>query len=447
MVFYMRRHLPVRARKFPLPARATIHRATKIACISTCIVARLQPATTAGPVLVHGGSNRYGTGSDYDPSEMVEKTGIIVVTINYRPGVFGFLALPGLDSAQTRPSGNYGLLDQQAAMRWVRRNIASFGGDPFSITIAGESAGVIDVCAQLVSPAAAGLFRRAVTQSFYCPATTRDIVVDRSIKLAEAVGCADSSSAAACMRAKAVPDLLHAAQASAPVGPYIDGGVIPMAPDQAIASGQWNWSPVLIGSDHDEGGLAVLGRLVAAHVALPLSAGDFTRIVGNLHPSNAPAVLAEYPVSSYATPFSALSAVASDPTPPICGLSPQAQLFSAATRTFRYEFNDPDTPVPSDLAVPDDVHVGAYHSGELQYLFRVKNEQGEKTASQQQLSERMMRYWSNFARTGNPGGAGSHEWPTYRAQAPKILSLQPTGDVVIDNFDTAHHCGFWASQK
>jgi para-nitrobenzyl esterase len=122
-------------------------------------------------------------------------------------------------------------------------------------------------------------------------------------------------------------------------------------------------------------------------------------------------------------------------------------VFSALVPTFRYEFEDPDTPTPPNLGIPNSFHIGAYHSGELQYLFQVRNESGSKTAAQQQLSERMMRYWANFARSGNPGGAGSQTWPAYRANAPEILLLRPAGDVVIDNFDTEHHCAFWAAQK
>ena len=121
-------------------------------------------------IFIHGGGNQQGSGDLYDPSNLVAQTGTIVVTINYRLNVFGFLALPSLDAEAGEPSsGNFGLMDQQAAMRWVQINVHAFGGDPLNVTIGGESAGGIDICAHLVSPPADGLFHGAILESMYCP--------------------------------------------------------------------------------------------------------------------------------------------------------------------------------------------------------------------------------------------------------------------------------------
>lgn len=143
-------------------------------------------------VFIHGGSNLDGAGSDLDPSAMVAR-GIIVVTFNYRLGVFGFLSHPSLDvETGESSSGNFGLMDQQAAIQWVRRNILAFGGDPQAITVGGESAGGIDLCAQLTSPAADGLFHRVILQSAYCDAISHNEALQSGVTLASAVGCIDS---------------------------------------------------------------------------------------------------------------------------------------------------------------------------------------------------------------------------------------------------------------
>jgi para-nitrobenzyl esterase len=154
-------------------------------------------------VFIHGGLNHRGSGNDYDPSEMVAKTGIVVVTINYRLNVFGFLALPSLDNETGDPSsGNYGLLDQQAALRWVHENIRGFSGDPTNVTIGGESAGAIDICANLAAPGAAGMFTKAIMESTYCPAAPHDEALATSAPVATAAGCPDAQSAASCLRGK-----------------------------------------------------------------------------------------------------------------------------------------------------------------------------------------------------------------------------------------------------
>jgi para-nitrobenzyl esterase len=251
---------------------------------------RLRPVL----VFIHGGSNTGGSGNEYDPSEMVSDTDTVVVTINYRLGVFGFLALPALDAeTDDRSSGNYGHMDQQAALRWVRANIREFSGDPSNVTVNGESAGGIDICANLVSPTAQGLFSKAIMESLYCPTLTHEQADEAGLGLAASLGCADPATAASCMRSKTAPELIGASQ-SFKVSPSVGGRVLPLDPLEALRAGQWNHSAILLGSNHDEatGGAAL--ALHSAGVPLPLTPPEYVKVVGVAFKSAAPAVLNEY---------------------------------------------------------------------------------------------------------------------------------------------------------
>jgi len=407
-----------------------------------------RPATTASgallPVLlyIHGGSNQDGAGSDYDPSAMTAQ-GVIVVTINYRLGVFGFLALPSLDAEIGEPSsGNFGLMDQQAAMRWVRDNIRSFGGNPFAVTAAGESAGGINLCAHLTSPAAAGLFRRVILQSAYCGAITHNAAIQTSTPVASTLGCIDPGSSAACLRQRSAAEVLQAGRRSAfNASPNFGGSLLPLPPQVALGAGQWNASTVLLGANHDEASLAVLAGLVAANIPLPLGMEDYQLVVANQFGPRAPAVLREYPLEQYMNPFRAFSSQVTDSSPVVCPLTALSQSFNRQAETFRYEFDDKSAPlldgIPA-LGFP----LGAYHGSELQYLFRTTGYPGPKTAAQQQLSNEMIRYWANFVKTGNPNDPALPLWPRYD-NSHQILSLRPEGSTVIDHFETDHHCEFW----
>lgn len=395
------------------------------------------------PVLfwIHGGSNKNGSGNEYDPSEMVEKTGIIVVTINYRLNVFGFLSHPSLDAeSDDGSSGNYGLLDQQAALRWVRDNIRAFGGNANHVTIAGESAGAEDVCANLASPTAAGLFKRAIMQSRYCRADTHEAAQARGERVATDLSCTDAPSAAACLRTKAPAELLETSQIL-PFGPNVSGRVLPRPPLDALRSGQWNQSPILLGTTHDEANLFIIPRALASG-DFPMSVPSYERKVRVTFRLLAPAVFNEYQLDNYADPAFAFAAENTD-SEFACQVSELARLFSPITKTFQYEFNDPHAPHPTALNIPPAVSLGAYHGSELQYLFKFSKEARGLSPVQEQLSDQMMQYWANFVKIGNPNGAGLVLWPRYDLNTHPVLSLRPGGNIVIDNFDTDHHCEFW----
>jgi hypothetical protein len=208
---------------------------------------------------VHGGGFYSGSGSLYGAQRLAEQGKVIVVTLNYRLGVFGFLAHPALGHTT---SGDYGLEDQQAALRWVRDNAAAFGGDSGNVTLFGESAGGVSTCSHLVAPASAGLFRRAIIQSGPCgdlartwPYTEgnwgvrpRAVAERQGASLAAAVGCGDVKDAAACLRGKLVSALLEASQGGQGFGPAAGGKVLPAIPATAIASGRFNRVPVINGT-------------------------------------------------------------------------------------------------------------------------------------------------------------------------------------------------------
>jgi len=299
-------------------------------------------------------------------------------------------------------------------------------------------------------------------ESMYCPAAPHDEALATSAPVAVAAGCSDPQTAAACLRAKPAADVLLAAQPLNPIvggdtaipgkgagfnaSPNYGNAVLPIKPADALASGQWNWSTILLGSNHDEAALFVAPAMVGK-VKLPLTMQGYQAVAASQFGSFAPAVLNEYNPDQYREPFMAYSDEATDVSPLGCAVTPLSQSFSNLTQTYRYEFDDTTAPTPGGGAasLPVSISMGAYHGSELQYLFKMTSLPGPKNPSQQKLSDQMIQYWSNFVKTGNPNGPGLPEWPRYDAAAHRILSLRPDGNVVIDNFDTDHHCAFWST--
>jgi para-nitrobenzyl esterase len=203
-------------------------------------------------VWIHGGTLTVGESDDYIPTRLVQGGDVIVVTINYRLGALGFLAHPAL-SGESREhiSGNYGIMDQQFALKWVQRNIAAFGGDPHNVTIFGESAGGLSVLSQVASPTAAGFFHRGIVESGAYALTLPTLADEESHgeAFAAGVGCSDQS--ARCLRSKSVKEIL-ANWGLFDSSPNVDGKVIPQSLDKAFASGQFSHVPLMQGSNHDE---------------------------------------------------------------------------------------------------------------------------------------------------------------------------------------------------
>jgi para-nitrobenzyl esterase len=395
------------------------------------------------PVLVwfHGGGLLNGAGSDYLPARLVTRGDLVVVTVNYRLGNLGFFGFPGLDNG-----GAFGIEDQQAALRWVRRNIGAFGGDPRNVTIAGESAGAHSVCAQLVSPAAAGLFHRAIGQSMPCVAdafTGKDFrpVLDAPVfapyewhqghgqNVAAQLGCTTLE----CLRAKPVADLL-----AVPVFPLPAYGnaVLPEDPAVALSEGRYNHVPFLTGTTRDE------GTFFAALLLPGLTADDYEPALAGHFGVHAPAVAARYPLDEHGgSAVQAVAAIMSDLdwawTQRIAD-----RRFAVGSPVYVYEFTD--RTAPPFPGFPAGVAPLAAHGSELRYLFDVRGDDQVLTPAQRGLGDRMIGYWSRFAATGNPNGVGLPRWPRVDP-AGATPYVQELGVDRIGPFDrdAAHNLAFW----
>ncbi len=412
------------------------------------------PATRGGdeggrPVLVwiHGGGLTQDGGRNYDGTKLAAD-GVVVVTINYRLGALGFLAHPALASRPDGAAGNYGLMDQQAALRWVQRNIARFGGDPGNVTIAGQSAGGLSVLAQLVSPGARGLFQRAIVQSGTFALNQQPLATAEAAgeRFATAVGCPDQS--AACLRSVPVADLVSNFGVEIPG--VVDGSVLTQPIGTALAGGQFARVPVINGITHDEELIFVagLGLTVSQGTNVPLAgpAADPANYQANIaqalgvSAARAAAIANEYPLSAYPSPVAAFSLLVSDASFACPALQVDRLTAARGAPTYAYQFNDDNAPVNivgASLGL-------ATHGTELPYLFDQPNAPHPAilTAAQQALAAAMRTDWASFAGTGNPSSRAL-PWPSFNGT--RVLSLVPLQSQVTTDFATAHHCSFWAA--
>jgi len=405
------------------------------------------------PVLVwiHGGGLTQDGSRNYDPTTLAAD-GVVVVTINYRLGALGFLAHPALATRPGGPAGNYGLMDQQAALRWVQANIRRFGGNPHNVTIAGESAGGLSVLAQMVSPGSRGLFQKAIIQSGAFALNQQPLAAAETAgeAFAAKAGCPDQT--AECLRTLPVADLVSSPFVGIPG--VVDGQVLTEPIGTALAAGRFARVPVLDGTNHDEERIFVsFGRAISGgtNVAIP---GDGTVTAGNYQTdiaavlavpaARAAAIAAQYPPADYPSAAVAFSTLVGDAS----FACPALQLDSLTAKrvpTFAYEFNDDAAPLrfTPPLAGPP----VATHGSELQYLFELPNAPvpGTLNAGQQALAASMRTAWANFAASGNPATTAV-PWPAFgHADRASVLSLVPPQPQLETDFAARHHCSFWAA--
>jgi para-nitrobenzyl esterase len=395
-------------------------------------------ARTPVYVFIHGGGLNNGSSNQHDMSKIVRETGVVGVTLNYRLGIFGFLGLPGL-TAESGESGNYGFNDQQAALRWVHRNVAAFGGDPSRVTIGGESAGGFSVCGHLTAPGSRGLFARAMIQSGSC--TSRPLAASEAAgtTYAAAAGCADAATAVACLRAQSAGALLDAAAYQ----PSLTDGTrsLPLPTGEAVETGRFARVPVVNGANRDEGRTFLQG-LIGQNQA------QYEAFVRGLFGANADAVLAQYPWPANADQFTAAylgSAVVTDAGIFAgiggCATRELTRTFARWTRTYAYEFAHREgpglTPIPGYVW-------GAGHAAELAYLWPSFDNgtpiAPQFDASERQLAREMVQRWGTFV-------TGRSPWPSYNRTA-SWLSLRAGGQsrMISDAAYAAEHkCAFWAS--
>ena len=395
-------------------------------------------------VWIHGGGFLNGSSDIYNAKWLATRGDIVVVTVNYRLGALGFLAHPALagrDGSGEDP-GNYGLADQQAALRWVRDNIAGFGGDPDKVTIAGESAGAMSVCDHLVAPESAGLFRAAIMQSGPCQSQA-DLPAAQRIGMdyAARAGC-PGPAALQCLLdlpASRLQDGPHYVRigANALSGPVTDTRRLPVNPATVASGPPTARVPVLIGSTADEFTLFVALSYLRQHHLAP-----YRTLLKQTFGVQAPAVAARYPLDKYDGSIGMAYAAAVTDGVFACPIDTMAVGMARRAPVYAYEFSDRHAPAPEAMRhVP--FPVGASHALELRYLFDMGGAPPLNPA-QRGLSEQMIDYWSRFVATGAPDVAGQPRWPELDPDHPERLSLQPGAVASSADFAERHQCGFWA---
>jgi para-nitrobenzyl esterase len=392
-------------------------------------------------VWIHGGALVSGESNDYDPSQMVAD-GVTVVTINYRLGALGFLAHPALADANGQ-SGDYGLMDQQSALRWVQRNIASFGGNPHNVTIFGESAGGLSTLSQVASPQARGLFERAIVESGSYNLTQASLSSAEAAGEAFATKAGCTSQTAACLRSLPVSAIL-ADQDAAGYTPNINSEVLPETLGTAFATGNFNRVPIINGTNRDEWRLFVALSELEGN---PVTASNYQSMISStlgVPAAVAAVIAAKYPLTAFPSPSVALGAVGTDAIF-ACPALTIDQSVSHFVPTFAYEFNDENAP---ELFLPPvSFPYGAAHASEIQYVMDLPTAAFPKglSAQQQQLAATMKGYWTNFAKRGFPSSFGAPFWPFFNNLTQSMQSLTPPAAQTETDFANTHNCAFWTA--
>ncbi|MBN1421318.1 MAG: carboxylesterase family protein [Planctomycetes bacterium] len=378
-------------------------------------------------VWIHGGGFSIGSSAQtvYDGASLARR-GVVVVTINYRLGPFGFFAHPLLSKESPRGvSGNYGLLDQIEALRWVRRNIARFGGDPGRVTIFGESAGAVSVGCLMVSPLAAGLFHRAIAQSGGVRGIDRRLragpegggsAEDAGETLAKTLGCAEAKAPLAALRAKSAEEILAAAN-PAPIsadpersyGPIVDGWVLPDTPAGLWAAGRQHDVPLIAGSNADDGGvfagLFPVKRVAGYRLAVRARLGEETDEALALFPAER-----DEDVPAAVRRILTVAAFVAPARSQVRAMEPKT------SKAWLYHF----ARVP---AMARTVGIGAAHGIEIPYVFGTAHPWMGIDEDDRALSDAIGRYWVAFAREGDPAVKGLPVWPAYAAATDRHLLL------------------------
>jgi len=392
---------------------------------------------------IHGGGLRGGAGFDTDPRKFVSLGNVVFVTFNYRLSALGFLAIPALTAEDRDAVGNYGLLDQQAAIRWVHENIANFGGDPEQVTIAGQSAGASSVCSQLASPSNKGLFVRAFHQSGGCSSISIAEAESAGAGFAAVLGCENAANAATCLRGKSATEILAAYDKVRISSTVFGGGHFPLHPAEAIRSGAFNRVPIVMGQTHDERTQSMFAA--RDFQGKPVTVSQYEAEIRERYGAQAGEVLQLYPVADYWSPTIALATVEGDDRS--CQRLALYEDFAAHTPTYVYEFDERQAPAfVSIWRLNTDFPFGATHVNELGYIFDYLRQALPLSSAQGELSDTMISYWSTFTRSGNPNGAYTPDWPQYSAQSRAMMSLKSSGSAAKTSFADEHKCEFWRNQ-
>jgi len=430
-------------------------------------------------VWIHGGGFTIGEGLQTDGGtsgdRIARETGVVVVSMNYRLGQLGFLAHSALTAEHgERASGNYGLMDQTAALEWVRNNVSQFGGDPDNITIFGESAGAFSVCSHLASPQSAALFAKAIVMSGSCerPWPTLQEAEAQGDRFAEALGCATEDDVAACMRSRSFQEVLSAlppgdnfgfTPTDEPQGswsPILDGSFLVTQPADSFASGDFNRVPIIIGFTREE---ARLFTWIAEISDPPLvvTEDNYEQLVAYYMGGDtalASEVAVEYPVQDYEEPILALAAVVTDSVFRCPGRT-EARKLAAHVDTYLYQLEYPDGRSQLEVALPflgaeaPRYELGAFHGADIPYVFgydpvlQIDLEDFSTTllpwkagTTDEALWLDMLGYFSRFAQRGDPNVEGAPEWPPFDAAGDPYLAFD---DQPAAGGSPAPECEFW----
>ena len=377
-----------------------------------------------------GGFNSGGSGVPIYDGEATARKGVVFVSINYRVGLFGFLAHPALSSESGRQaSGNYGLMDQIAALQWVNRNIAAFGGDPANVTIAGQSAGSMSVNCLVASAVAKNLFQKAIAESgasFARPYATLQQAEENGLRVMQALG----ASSIAELRAKPAAELLQKVQSLRDIarpGPITDGYVLPQSVAAIFAAGAENKVALLTGWNEDEG---LAGP--------PKKADDYRKQIESQYGADAQRFLTYFPATTDAEASVSQGKVARDMVFGVPNYTWANLASHQGQPVYVYRFK---RQLP---ATGDYTKYGAFHTGEVAYAYDnlrfIDHQLRPLEPVDTELATTMSTFWANFIKTGNPNGKGLPPWPAYSTNDKQMMSLgeknqaQPLADAASLDF-------------
>ena len=399
-------------------------------------------------VFVHGGYNLRGSSSfEIEPGHLaydgkaLANRGVVYVSMNYRLGALGWMGHAALKAESShRTSGNYGSLDQIAALEWVQRNARVFGADPARVLLFGQSAGATNTCMLFVSPLAKGLFSRAVMHSGVCPAVAAQTAEQAGAVLAAKLGCDSAPDVLACLRAKPAANVAAAMSINLlsggfTWGPIVDGWFLPASPATLVATRAHNHMPFVIGVTAHE--MTTLWKSGVPTIPVPSTPADHEAAMRTIYgAAHADRVIAEYPASGYPSPALASVAATSDASF-ICPAREIARAVSAAqtepVRRFYFSHVLAGGPARS---------FGAGHGFDLLFAFATYPLSFfMPTDSERALSESIIGYLTRFAATGDPNDAAAPLWPSYDAVLDTHLVLDDT--VALGTHLREEQCNFW----